>query len=83
MSLPSEIWTQIFDLATDDDALSLRPILTSFAESAWSKVYWKMYIGSGDPASQWRVRSPEQIRDILQRRNYATKKVLPLAISSF
>ena len=76
MSLPSEIWTRIFHLATDD-ILSLGPgIPTSFMESAWSRVDWKICIGGGDPASRWRLRSPEEALDILHRKNYSTKKVL-------
>ena len=75
MSLPSEIWTRIFDLAGDDTHFLEPGIPTSFAESAWSKVYWKMHLEDGNAASKWRLRSPKEAMGILQRRNYATKKV--------
>ena len=75
MSLPAEIWARIFDLAADDDILFRPGIPTSLAESAW---YWKTY---EDGVSEWTIRSPEVAMDILQKRSYATKKVLPNFVS--
>jgi hypothetical protein len=71
MSLPAEVWTRIFELAADDDILFRPGIPTSLTESAWYQDYnWKNY-----PALEWKLRSPEQAMDVLQRRSYATKKV--------
>jgi hypothetical protein len=64
--LPSEIWSQIFDLAADEDILFLAGIPTAMAESAW---YRDIII------NQWRLRSPREAMNMLQRRSYATKKV--------
>ena len=77
MSLPAEIWTRIFDLAADDDILFRPGFPSSLAESAWYKDYWNIYVdqGHGNSASEWRLTSPQQAMDILQRRSYATKKV--------
>ena len=64
--LPSEIWSQIFDLAADEDILFLPGIPTSMAESAW---YRDIIV------NEWRLRSPQEAMNMLQRRSYATKKV--------
>lgn len=74
MSLPAEIWTQIFGLAADEDILFQPGFPTSLAESAWCRDYWKFRLDVNDP-SEWNLRSPEQALDILQKRSYATKKV--------
>ncbi|KAF8960422.1 hypothetical protein BDZ97DRAFT_1665771 [Flammula alnicola] len=65
--LPAEIWTQIFDLAADEDILFQHGIPTVMAESAWFK---DIIIG------QWRLRSPGEAMNLLQRRSYATKKAI-------
>jgi hypothetical protein len=72
--LSAELWTQIFDLATNDDILLLTDIPTSLAESVWIRNDWGIYFG-GDAASKWSLRTPEQAMDILQVRGYTTKKV--------
>jgi hypothetical protein len=64
--LPPEIWSQIFDLAADEDILFHPGIPTAMAESAW---YKDIII------NEWRLRSPREAMNILQRRSYATKKV--------
>ena len=64
--LPSEIWSQIFDLAADEDILFLPGIPTAMAESAW---YRDIIV------NEWRLRSPREAMNMLQRRSYATKKV--------
>lgn len=73
-ALPAEIWTQIFDLAADEDLLFQPGIPTSLAESAWVQDYWKSQI-KDESTSKWSLRAPEQAMDILQRRSYGTKKV--------
>lgn len=72
MALPGEIWTQIFELATDEDVLFQPGIQTSIAESAWERDSAKAQVGFPNP---WNLRSPEQAMDILLKRSYATKKV--------
>jgi hypothetical protein len=64
--LPSEIWSQIFDLAADEDILFLPGIPTAMAESAW---YRDIIV------DEWRLRSPREAINMLQRRSYAIKKV--------
>jgi hypothetical protein len=66
LELPAEIWTQIFDLAADEDILFQPGIPTIMVESAW---YKDIII------DQWRLRSPGEAMNLLQRRSYATKKV--------
>ena len=75
MSLPAEIWTQIFGLAADEDILFQPGFPTSLAESAWCRDYWKLRFDVNESSAEWSLRSPEQALDILQRRSYATKKV--------
>ncbi|KAF9479495.1 hypothetical protein BDN70DRAFT_690771 [Pholiota conissans] len=65
--LPAEIWTQIFDLAADEDILFQPGIPTVMAESAWYK---------DRILDQWRLRSPGEALNLLQRRSYATKKAI-------
>ncbi|KIM38035.1 hypothetical protein M413DRAFT_448073 [Hebeloma cylindrosporum] len=65
--LPSEIWSQIFDLAADEDILFLPGIPTAMAESAW---YRDIIV------NEWRLRSPREAMNVLQRRSYATKKAI-------
>ena len=71
MSIPPEIWKRIFSLAVNDGILFQPGIPTALTESAW----WKNYRGCSDPLYKWKLTSPEQATDILQRRSYATKKV--------
>ena len=65
LDLPAELWTQIFDLAADEDILFIHALPTSFGESVW----WRDHTG------RWRLRSPQQAMNLLQARSYATKKV--------
>ncbi|KAF8891483.1 hypothetical protein CPB84DRAFT_1683298 [Gymnopilus junonius] len=67
--LPAEIWTQIFDLAADEDILFQPGIPTGMAESAWAK---------DRIINDWRLRSPQEAMNMLQRRSYATKKAIIL-----
>ncbi|KDR66534.1 hypothetical protein GALMADRAFT_80689 [Galerina marginata CBS 339.88] len=64
--LPAEIWTQIFDLAADEDILFQQGIPTVMAESAW----YKNVVG------MWNLRTPQEALNMLQRRSYATKKAI-------
>jgi hypothetical protein len=63
--LPSELWTHIFDFTVDEDLLFQYALPTSMAESAWFKTVY------GD----WALRTPQEALNLIQRRNYATKKV--------
>ncbi|KAF9547469.1 hypothetical protein CPC08DRAFT_745201 [Agrocybe pediades] len=63
--LPSELWSQIFDLAADEDILFQHGFPSVMAESAWYKDY---ILG------EWRLRSPREAMNLLQRRSYFTKK---------
>jgi len=64
--LPAEIWSQIFDLAADEDILFQHGFPTVMAESAWYK---------DRILDEWRLRSPQEAMNLLQRRSYFTKKV--------
>jgi len=64
-NLPVELWTHVFDFAVDDDVLLQYALPNAMAESAWFKT---MY---GD----WALRPPQQALNLIQRKNYATKKV--------
>ena len=69
VDLPAEIWIQIFYLAADEDIIIQHGLPTVMAESAWYK--------EGD---DWKLRSPQEAMEMLQRRSYAMKKVnLPFA----
>ncbi|KAJ6546202.1 hypothetical protein DFH09DRAFT_1367392 [Mycena vulgaris] len=62
--LPAEVWTQIFDLAADEDFIFQHGLPTSMTESEWFKDYF------GDRA----LRSPQDSLHLLQRTSYLTKK---------
>ena len=64
LDLPSEIWTQIFDLAADEDLIFQYGLPTSMAESAWFK----------SVIEEWALRTPQEALNLIQRRSYATKK---------
>ncbi|KAJ7727419.1 hypothetical protein DFH07DRAFT_906498 [Mycena maculata] len=64
--LPAELWTQIFDLAADEDVLFQHGLPTTMAESAWFKDFF----------GEWALRSPQDAIDLMQRRSYATKKAI-------
>lgn len=64
LDLPSEIWTQIFDLAADEDLIFQYGLPTSMAESAWFK----------SVIEEWALRTPQEALNLIQRRSYSTKK---------
>ena len=69
VDLPAEIWIQIFYLAADEDIIIQHGLPTVLAESAWYK-----------DGVEWKLRSPQEAMEMLQRRSYAMKKVnLPLS----
>ncbi|KAJ7481336.1 hypothetical protein B0H11DRAFT_2157741 [Mycena galericulata] len=64
--LPAELWTQVFDLAADEDVILQHGLPTSMAESAWFKDFF----------GEWALRSPADALNLVQRRSYATKKAI-------
>jgi hypothetical protein len=64
VDLPAEIWIQIFYLAADEDIIIQHGLPTVLAESAWYK-----------DGVDWKLRSPQEAMEMLQRRSYAMKKV--------
>ncbi|KAF8189536.1 hypothetical protein K438DRAFT_1722182 [Mycena galopus ATCC 62051] len=66
VDLPAELWTQVFDLAADEDVIFQHGLPTTMAESVWYKDFF------GD----WALRSPQDALDLVQRRSYATKKAI-------
>ncbi|KAF9041557.1 hypothetical protein BJ165DRAFT_1303491, partial [Panaeolus papilionaceus] len=62
--LPSEILTQIFDSASDEDIIFQSGLSTSLAESAWFKD--RLF-------GEWRLRSPQEAMNMIQRRSGVTK----------
>ncbi|KAF8623004.1 hypothetical protein AX15_006596 [Amanita polypyramis BW_CC] len=68
LDLPSEIWTQIFDLAADEDLIFQYGLPTAMAESAW----FMSVVG------EWALRTPQEALNLLQRRSYATKKAITM-----
>ena len=70
LALPSEIWNQIFDLASDEDVIFQYGLPTVMAESAWFK----------NPFGEWTLRSPQEAINLVQRRAYFTKKVYFLLV---
>ncbi|KAH9478036.1 hypothetical protein JR316_0010272 [Psilocybe cubensis] len=82
-TLPDEIWSQIFDLAADEDILFQQGFPTVMAESAW---YQDKVGGEFDTlpisrrwsleSASWRLRSPQQAMNLLQSRSYATKMAI-------
>jgi hypothetical protein len=65
MSLPAEIWVQIFNLAADEDVIFQYGLPTVMAESAWVKNVF----------DKWSLRRPSEALNVVQRRSYTTKKV--------
>ncbi|KAJ7690836.1 hypothetical protein B0H17DRAFT_982851 [Mycena rosella] len=64
--LPAELWTQVFDLAADEDVIFQLGLPTIMAESAWFKNFF----------GEWTLRSLQDALDLVQRRSYATKKAI-------
>ncbi|KAI6142635.1 hypothetical protein BKA82DRAFT_16270 [Pisolithus tinctorius] len=64
--LPPELWSHIFDLAADEDVIFYPGLPTSMAQSTWARAIY------GD----WKVRTPQDTINIIQRRSYATKKAI-------
>ncbi|KAJ7137473.1 hypothetical protein C8R43DRAFT_612016 [Mycena crocata] len=64
--LSSELWTQVFDLAADEDVIFQHGLPTSMAESAWFTDFF----------GEWATRFPQDALELVQRRSYATKKAI-------
>ncbi|KAI4518339.1 hypothetical protein K525DRAFT_208782 [Schizophyllum commune Loenen D] len=73
LALPSEIWNQIFDLASDEDVIFQYGLPTVMAESAWFK----------NPFGEWTLRSPQEAINLVQRRAYFTKKSIRSTCRAF
>lgn len=69
--LPPELWSYIFDLAADEDTIFYPGLQTSMAQSTWFKF----------PLKGWTVQTPKDTISSIQRRSYATKKVLSCLLS--
>ncbi|KAJ6613510.1 hypothetical protein B0H10DRAFT_2222157 [Mycena sp. CBHHK59/15] len=65
-ALPAELWTQVFDLAADEDVIFQYGIPGVMAESAWFKNVFE----------EWVLRPPQDALHLVQRRSYATKKAI-------
>jgi hypothetical protein len=64
-TLPSELWTDIFDLATtEDDILFSHDLPNSMDKSEWFQTLY----------GHWILRSPQELTNSLQRKGYLTKK---------
>lgn len=74
MSLPSEIWTQIFHLAADEDEIFRYELPISLDTSIWTRNTLKDKLPQSD-IQDWTLKTPSDILNALQRRSYATKKV--------
>ncbi|KAF7343751.1 hypothetical protein MSAN_01955700 [Mycena sanguinolenta] len=66
IDLPAEVWTQVFDLAADEDVIFRHGLPTTMEECAWTK----------NVRGEWAVRSPQDQLNLVQRRSYATKKAI-------
>jgi len=81
LELPAEVWTQIFELAADEDILFQQGFPTSMAESAWYRDEWPEPAADlqvsikGALYNKWELRSPQRAMELLEERSYATKKV--------
>ncbi|KAJ7766118.1 hypothetical protein B0H16DRAFT_386555 [Mycena metata] len=64
--LPSELWTHVFDLAADEDVIFHPGLPTTMAESVWFKDFY----------GQWKLRTPQDALELVQRRSYMTKKAI-------
>ena len=62
--LPDELWQSIFRHAVDDSLSEHRWQPTIMAECAWFN----------NGLDEWKLRRPEQAIELLQRRDYRTKK---------
>lgn len=71
LKLPAELWTQIFDLSSDEDIIFQYGLPNAMAESAWYK----------NLHDEWTLRTPQEALNSIQRRSYATKKVCFNSIS--
>ncbi|KAH6913952.1 hypothetical protein BKA70DRAFT_1396800 [Coprinopsis sp. MPI-PUGE-AT-0042] len=66
--LPSEVLSQIFTLAADEDLIFQHTLPTSLANSSWFRHV------TGD----WALRTPHEAANLLMRRSYRTKKAVML-----
>ncbi|TRM59551.1 hypothetical protein BD626DRAFT_572510 [Schizophyllum amplum] len=73
LTLPSEIWNRIFDLASDEDVIFQYGLPTVMAESAWFK----------NAFGEWTLRSPQEAINLVQRRSYSTKKAIRWTCRAF
>jgi hypothetical protein len=74
MALPSEIWTQIFHLAADEDEIFRYELPISLDTSVWARNTIKDKLPQSD-IQDWTLKTPSDALNFLQRRSYATKKV--------
>ncbi|TFK20786.1 hypothetical protein FA15DRAFT_673188 [Coprinopsis marcescibilis] len=66
LDLPSEVWTEIFTLAADEDLIFQYALPTCMADSSWFK----------HVTGNWALRSPQEAVNLLMRRSYRTKKAI-------
>lgn len=64
-SLPPELWSHIFGLAADEDTIFYPGLPTSMTQSSWARSL----------VTDWQLRTPRDLINMVQRRSYATKKV--------
>ncbi|KAJ6467818.1 hypothetical protein C8R45DRAFT_1063967 [Mycena sanguinolenta] len=66
IDLPAELWTQVFDLAADENVIFQHGLPTTMEECAWTKNFY----------GEWTLRTPQDELNLVQRRSYATKKAI-------
>ncbi|TFK47613.1 hypothetical protein OE88DRAFT_1665852 [Heliocybe sulcata] len=64
--LPAELWTYIFDLATEEPALLDCSIPVAWDQSVWFKTMF----------GEWALKPPHERLNEIQRKSYATKKAI-------
>ncbi|EIW77427.1 hypothetical protein CONPUDRAFT_168355 [Coniophora puteana RWD-64-598 SS2] len=62
--IPPELWSHIFDIAADEDVIFFPGLPTKMSQSSWYK----------HVAGRWKLRTPQDAINIIQRRSYFTKK---------
>ncbi|KZT22711.1 hypothetical protein NEOLEDRAFT_1119019 [Neolentinus lepideus HHB14362 ss-1] len=65
-SLPAELWSYIFDVATEEPVLSDCSIPTAWDESIWFRTMF----------GEWALKPPHERVNEVQRKSYATKKAI-------
>ncbi|ESK92011.1 hypothetical protein Moror_10295 [Moniliophthora roreri MCA 2997] len=76
--LPDELWLHIFEYATDEDVL-LQPALPT----AMSDYAWYIHEDSEEGSREWKLRSPEEALDVVQREAWKVKMALSWSCSRF